>query len=72
MFPEVSVTVHVTVVIPNGNDSGASFVIDSIPMISLTFGSPSSTKFSSNDDASTIRSFGASIVGEVVSTTVTF
>ena len=33
-FPEVSVAVQVTIVSPNGNDSGASLVIDYMPMIS--------------------------------------
>ena len=33
-FPEVSVAVQVTTVSPNGNDSGASLVIDDMPMIS--------------------------------------
>ena len=33
-FPEVSVAVQVTIVSPNGNDSGASLVIDDIPILS--------------------------------------
>ena len=33
-FPEVSVAVQVTTVSPNGNDSGASLVIDDIPILS--------------------------------------
>ena len=33
-LPEMSVAVHVTIVVPNGNISGASFVISHIPTTS--------------------------------------
>ena len=35
MFPDVSVTVHVTVVSPSGKNSGALFDIDEIPTRSM-------------------------------------
>ena len=43
ILPDMSVTVHVTVVLPSGNVIGSSLVIDSIPTLSETTSSPSST-----------------------------
>ena len=42
-LPEMSVAVHVTIVVPNGNISGASFVISDIPTTSLADAVPSTT-----------------------------
>ena len=41
-FPDVSIAIQVTVVIPIGNETGASLAIDSTPIMSVTVGSPSS------------------------------
>ena len=41
-LPDVSTTVHVTVVLPNGNESGISLVTDSIPTWSVVSACPSS------------------------------
>ena len=40
-FPDVSVAVHVTVVLPSGNVIGLSLVVDSIPTLSEATSSPS-------------------------------
>ena len=69
-FPEVSVAVQVTVVIPIGNNSGASLETDSTAMISVICGCFKSAKFSSVLMASKIISSGAVIFGGVVSITV--
>ena len=70
-MPEVSVAVQVTIVSPRGNDSGASLEIDEIPIISSAIESSKITLFSCSDTASIITDSGTSILGDVVSTTVT-
>ena len=40
----MSTAVHVTVVVPNAKFTGASFVMESIPMISSTVACPIDTK----------------------------
>ena len=72
MFPASSDAIHVIVVSPMLKEIGASFVIDKILPLSTTVASPRSTTFSLKLVASTTTSFGAVIVGEIVSTTVTF
>ena len=72
VFPEVSVTVQVTVVSPSLNDSGASFVTDSTSTRSAVFGWPSSTILPDSAVASNLTFAGAEIVGLVVSIIVTF
>ena len=45
-LPEVSVAVHVTIVSPSGNTSGASLVIiGESSMISSPYANPTSTRF---------------------------
>ena len=66
----MSVTVHVTVVLPSGNMIGLSLVIDSMPTLSEATSSPSSILFMIGSVASDIISCGEIIVGEVMSTTV--
>ena len=41
--PDPSVTVHVTVVNPNGNAAGALFVVDATVQLSLVAGVPNTT-----------------------------
>ena len=50
-LPASSVAVHVTVVSPTGNFSGASFVIDSTPTTSVAVASPIETLVSELDVA---------------------
>ena len=52
-LPDESVAVHVTVVSPSGNESGASFVIEIISTESLAVDIPMSAKFPSMPVAST-------------------
>ena len=66
-FPEMSVAVQVTVVIPIGNEECASFVTEAISTISSTCGCPKSVKFSAVSTASINTSAGAVILGDVVS-----
>ena len=66
-FPEVSTAVQVTVVMPIGNELGASFVTDAISTMSETCSWPKSTKFSAVSTASINTSAGAVILGDVVS-----
>ena len=44
-LPDKSTAVQVTVVSPNGNVCGASFVMDEISELSVTVGSPNSITF---------------------------
>ncbi len=62
----MSVTVQVTIVIPIGNVSGASFVTLSTPQLSETTGVP---KLNSNEQL--ITSGGHETIGASLSTTVT-
>ena len=66
-FPEMSVAVQVTVVIPIGNEEGASFVTEAISTNSSICGCPKSAKFSAVSIASINTSAGAVILGDVVS-----
>jgi len=73
-LPEESVAVHVTVVVPSGNVSGASFVIvGAESTVSVTVGSPKPTEDCSVSKpvASTVISDSAEITGLVVSSKVT-
>ena len=70
--PDESVAVQVMMVSPTGNNSGASFVMVSIPTLSETEGVSSVMVFSSLEVASWVMSVGAVMVGEVVSVMVTF
>ena len=69
-MPEISVTVHVTVVLPNGNAFGLSLVIDLTPTLSDVISSPSLIWFIIGSIASAVISSGIIIVGAVVSSTV--
>src|SRR5690606_2323125 len=71
---EASVTVHVTTVVPTGNDAGASFVYVKSIQLSATTGAPKLTPVASHEPASaetSVKSAGHVIVGSSVSTTVT-
>ena len=52
IFPEASVAVHVTMVSPNGKNSGASFSIAKTPTISELCASPRITEFDAMSSAS--------------------
>jgi hypothetical protein len=69
----MSVTVHVTVVVPTGNTDGASFVTDCTPQLSEVAGVPSETPLAEHFPASafTVTAAGHVIVGFSLSTTVT-
>ena len=71
MFPDVSVTVHVTVVSPSGKNSGALFDTISIDTESNVSGIPILTIFLSNDSASVLISDGDAITGRIVSVSYT-
>ena len=71
IFPTVSVAVQVTVVCPNWNDSGASFVIDRIPIASVASALPMDVIVPDLLTASSVISVGTEIVGAVVSDTET-
>ena len=71
VFPDVSVTVHVTVVSPSGKNSGALFDTISIDTESNVSGIPILTIFLSNDSASVLISDGDAITGRIVSETIT-
>ena len=68
-LPEVSVAVHVMIVSPSGNTCGASLVIEAISTRSDTRKPDNSTIFSLKLLASTLRSEGPAISGELVSIT---
>ena len=70
-FPEVSVAVHVTIVSPSGNTSGASFITNDISTASETLTPISSIKFSVEFTASIFISDGATTSGAIVSITLT-
>ena len=75
MLPLPSVTVHVTVVAPSGNEVGASFEVDATLQLSAVVALPKVTLASaaSHVPASTftVTSAGAVIVGSSLSSTVT-
>ena len=70
-LPEVSVAVHVTIVSPSGNDSGASLDKESISEISSVVNSPKSSIIVSMPVASIWISSGTTKIGFIVSTTLT-
>ncbi len=71
VLPLPSVTVHVTVVVPNGNTVGALFVICATEQLSAVIGVPSTTLNAAQALlASTSTSIGAVIVGLILSRTV--
>ena len=72
MFPDPSVTVQVTVVVPNGKVEGALLVTDATEQLSAVTGVPRTTPVALHELlASTVTLDGAVIVGLVASTTVT-
>ncbi len=72
-FPLRSVTVHVTVVLPTGNTTGASLITEATPQLSLVVAEPSTTDVDSHTPPSAVIliSLGAVIVGRISSSTVT-
>jgi hypothetical protein len=73
VFPDPSVTVHVTVVAPNGKIAGALFVTDATEQLSDVVGAPRATPLAVHNPASaeTVTFAGQLIVGNCVSLTVT-
>ena len=70
LLPDASCAVQVTVVMPTGKPAGASFEIVATPTASDTTGVPSATGVL-GPVASTVTVGGATMLGEVVSATVT-
>ena len=70
-LPDESVAVHVTMVSPSGNESGASLVTVLTSIISSAIATPNSISVTKLPVASTIMLEGENISGEVVSTIVT-
>ena len=70
-LPDESVAVHVTVVSPSGNESGASLVTALTPIISSAMAVPNCIPVTDGAVASTTISDGENISGTVVSTIVT-
>src|SRR5438034_486524 len=64
-LPFMSTTVHVTVVLPTGNDDGASLLVPAIPQLSEVTGVPRATPEAVQRlaSASTVTFAGQSIVG---------
>ena len=71
VLPAASAAVHVTMVLPTANASGASLETDAMPTESDASGSPMSTALASAATASNSTSGGAEIEGGVVSSIVT-
>ena len=73
VFPWMSVTVHVTVVVPTVKTDGASFVTDWTPQLSDVTGVPRETPLAEHFPVSlfTVTAGGHAIVGFSVSFTVT-
>jgi hypothetical protein len=72
MFPLPSVTVQVTVVIPNVKAVGALLVVEATEQLSAVTGVPKTTPVAVQDEFAKAETFaGAVIVGKVVSLTVT-
>ena len=71
VLPAASAAVHVTMVLPTANASGASLDTDAMPTESDASGSPMSTALASAATASNSTSGGAEIEGGVVSSIVT-
>ena len=73
LFPLASVTVHVTVVVPNKNIAGALLVTVAIVQLSVVTGVPKRTPVAEQPVlAFNVSAAGATIVGLVESKTVTF
>ena len=72
VFPNPSVTVHVTVVVPTGKKDGASFVMEATKQLSEVTGVPITTPLALQVPASAtvLILAGAVIVGFVLSKTV--
>src|SRR5688500_9261027 len=71
VFPDPSVTVQVTVVLPSGNTAGASLVTEATEQLSAVTGVPRLTPDAEQVlSAETVTAFGAVIVGFSSSTTV--
>jgi hypothetical protein len=72
VFPEPSVTVHVTVVDPNGKAAGALLTVDATEQLSDVVGVPKATPVATQDPASafTVTFAGAVIEGAIKSCTV--
>ena len=73
VFPEPSVTVHTTVVVPIANATGALFVTEATEQLSAVVGVPSATPVASHDPRSVVTATGngQAIIGFWLSTTVT-
>ena len=72
VFPDPSVTVQVTVVLPNGKATGALFDTDAMLQLSFVIGFPKTTPVAVQAVfVETVNAIGATIVGFVLSTTVT-
>ena len=72
MLPLPSVTVHVTVVTPNGYDAGALFVTLATEQLSAVVGVPKATPVAVHAVLVVVATFeGAVIVGNTLSVTVT-
>jgi hypothetical protein len=72
VLPDPSTTVHVTVVFPNGNATGASLVTLAIEQLSLVTGLPKTTPVAVHPVLVVVLiARGATIVGKELSTTVT-
>lgn len=71
-LPLLSVTVHVTTVVPTGNEAGALLVMDKTPQLSPVVGEPKGT-VEKQDPGSVLAlmSDGQVMVGGTLSITVT-
>ena len=73
MFPEPSVTVHITVVTPNGKAAGALLVTDATEQLSAVVGVPRAKPVAVQAVLVVVAMLaGAVIVGTMLSNTVTF
>ena len=72
LLPEPSTTVHVTVVVPSKNVVGALLVTETTEQLSLATGVPNASPVTPHvADEDTVIADGATIVGKMVSFTVT-
>ena len=72
MLPEASTTVQVTVVVPNGNAAGASFVTLATEQLSVVTALPSTNPVLVQSVLVVVLiAIGATIVGNSLSSTVT-
>ena len=71
MLPEPSVTVHMTVVFPNGNVEGALLVMDAILQLSEVNGVPKETPVALHPELVLVITVeGQIIMGVILSTTI--